>query len=193
MVRQQRTRLVASSLAFVMVMALTAAMWPAGGAAQDDSRMLRVFSARCPADNAVDPTRGECDGTPSVDVVFHAGRPMTDFYITRRTNAAGIVAFPIEDLPLNGTIRLIQELPRGTARFVAFCFDEAGAPLAITYEDFPENEPPIGVAAVDVGEEGDARCDWYTAPLSSVSGYASAGTPAAAWVPAATPVATPEP
>jgi hypothetical protein len=191
MTRQRRVRLVASSLAFVMVMALTAAMWPAGVTAQDGSRMLRVFSARCPADDAVDPTRGECDGTPNVDVVFHVGRPMTDFYITGRTNTAGIVAFPIEDLPLNGTIRLIQELPPGTARFVAFCFDEAGAPLAITYEDFPENEPPIGVAAVDVGEEGDARCDWYTAPPGGTSGYARAGTATPAWAPAATPAATP--
>ena len=47
------------------------------------------------------------------------------------------------------------------------CVDEDGNPLQLTYEDFPENIPPIGVADVSVGETGDVRCDWYDIPATA--------------------------
>ena len=107
----------------------------------------------------------QCDGNPMPGVAFRAGRPYTDLFLTARTDEAGIVAFDIAGLPLNGTLRVIEELPSGTARFVAYCVDEAGAPLRIAYEDFPQNVPPIGVADVSVDHAGDVRCDLYTVPM----------------------------
>ena len=94
-------------------------------------------------------------------VGFRVGRPYTDFFITAYTDAAGIVAFEIEGLPLRGTIRIIEELPPRTARIVAYCVDDAGAPLPLTYIAVPGNVPPIMVADLAVGETRDVACDWY--------------------------------
>src|SRR3954464_12968885 len=75
----------------------------------------------------------------------------------------GIVAFDIAGLSLDRIIRIIEELPPSMERFFASCVDEAGAPLAITYEILPQNVPPIAAAYVAVGDKGDVRCDWYNA------------------------------
>jgi hypothetical protein len=161
---------VSGSLAIAVVMLLTAALWPIGAAtAQDGSRNLTIFKARCPAGYAGDASADECDDTPGVDVPFRVGRPLTDFFTTARTDDEGLVVFDIEGLPLRGTIRIVEELAPGTARFVTYCVDEAGDPLDITYEDIPENDPPIGVADVAVGEVGNVRCDWYNVPATDAN------------------------
>jgi hypothetical protein len=161
----RRPGFLSSGLAIAVVMVLTAALWPTGEAtAQDGGRTLTIYKASCPAGYAGDASADECDATPVAGVPFRVGRPLTDFFTTARTDGEGLLVFDIEGLPLRGTIRIIEELAPGTARFVAYCVDEAGAPLAITYEDVPENVPPIGVADVSVGEVGNILCDWYNVP-----------------------------
>jgi hypothetical protein len=138
-------------------------------AAQDyASRTLRIFAALCPAGYAGESFADECGDTPVVATRFRVGRPLTDFFTTALTDDEGVVNFDIAGLPLEGTIRIVEELAPETARFVTSCVDEDGNPLDITYEDFPENIPPIGVADVSVGETGDVRCDWYEIPATAV-------------------------
>jgi hypothetical protein len=100
------------------------------------------------------------------DVTFRVGRPCTDFVFTGRAEIEGIKAFEIADLPYRGMIRIIEELPLGTARVGASCINEAGTPLTITDEPFPENDPPLSAALVAARETGDVRCDWYNVPVS---------------------------
>jgi hypothetical protein len=153
-----------SLVSVAMVLAITIWLVPAVPAQDDAARTITILAARCPAGYMGDASADECDDAPMPGVAFRAGRPYTDFFLTARTDAAGIVAFEFAGLPYRGTLRVIEELPPGTARFVANCVDAAGTPLAITYEDFPENVPPIGVADVSVGDTGDVRCDWYNVP-----------------------------
>jgi hypothetical protein len=150
----------------VLTMALTSALGSAGPAtAQDEAtRTLTILAARCPAGYASDASADECDDAPVHGVTFRVGRPYTDFVITARTDDAGVVMFDIADLPYRGTVRIIEELPPGTARVVAYCVDDAGAPVTVTDEPFPDNDPPIAAALVTVGDAGDIRCDWYNVP-----------------------------
>jgi len=56
---------------------------------------------------------------------------------------------------------VIEQLPAATTGFVAYCVDELGNPLGVTYADYSESNPSIGVADVAVGEAGNVACDWY--------------------------------
>ena len=148
----------------VVAVVLAAALASSSVTAQDDAtRTLTIFAVRCSTDSPEDASGAPCDGLPMSDVAFRAGRPFTDFVLTGRTDEAGIVAFDIAGLPANGIIRVIEELPPGTERFLVSCVDEAGAPLAITYENLPQNVPPIAAAYVTVGDTGDVLCNWYNA------------------------------
>ena len=124
------------------------------------TRTLTIFAARCPAGYAGDASADECDDAPVQDVTFRVGRPFTDFVITGRTNSDGIVVFDIAGLPYRGTVRVIEDLPLGAARVVAYCVDDAGTPLTIADEPFPDNDPPIAAALITVGETGNVHCDW---------------------------------
>ena len=152
----------------IVVLVLATAMWPTRDAAAQSgaSRTLTILAARCPAGYTGDASADECDDSPMPDVTFRVGRPYTDFVITARTDDAGVVVFDIADLPLRGSIRVIEELPPGTARVVPYCVDDAGAPVPISDEPFPDNDPPIAAALVTVGEAGGIRCDWYNVPGS---------------------------
>ncbi len=98
---------------------------------------------------------------------FRVGRPFTDaFYEYVHTDAEGLVAFEFDGLPLDGTLRVIEELPSGTDRFVVFCVDETGSALDITYVDYSASNPNLGVADVAVGSAGDVACDWYNVPVA---------------------------
>jgi hypothetical protein len=137
-------------------------VWSAAGAAQDEAtRTLTLLAARCPATYVGDASADECDNAPMPGVAFRVGRPFTDFFMSAYTDASGLVVFDITNLPLHGIVRLMEELPPRTARIVAYCVDQAGAPLPLTYVAMPGNEPPIMVADVSVGETGDVYCDWY--------------------------------
>lgn len=155
-----------SAVALAMTVALIGAAWPVeeatgqGGA----GRTITVYKAECPPGYAGDASADECDENPIAGVRFRVGRPFTDaFYEYVPTDAEGLVAFEIDGLPLNGTLRVIEELPAGTERFVAYCVDGAGDPLGIVYPEDMGN-PALGVADVAVGEAGDAACDWYNVP-----------------------------
>jgi hypothetical protein len=163
MMLERRTGVVAGKLAVVIMLVLTTMMWPAGGASAQDgvSRTLTLLAALCPPYYVGDASADECDNAPMPGVGFRVGRPYTDFFMTAYTDAAGLVAFDITELPLNGTIRLSEELPPRTARIVAYCVDQTGIPLPLTYVAVPSNVPPIMVADIAVGETGDVYCDWY--------------------------------
>ena len=136
--------------------------------AQDVARRtLTILAAECPAGYAEDASTDECDDSPMPDVTFRVSRPLTDFVITERTDDEGLVTFDIAGLPLRGTIRVIEELPPGIARTVAYCVDAAGTPVPISDEPFPDNDPPIAAAQVTVGNVGDVRCDWYNVTENS--------------------------
>lgn len=158
MIRVRRVRLAVEAL----VLAVALASSPV--TAQDDAtRTLTIIAVGCSTGSSGDASGAPCESLPMSGVAFRAGRPFTDFVLTGRTDEAGKVAFDIAGLPSDGTIRVIEELPPRTERFLASCVDEAGAPLAITYENLPQNVPPIAAAYVTVGDTGDVRCEWYNA------------------------------
>ena len=166
------------SIAVVLLM-FAAALGSAGDLTAQDgaSRTLTIFAARCPAGYAGDASADECDDSPMPDVTFRVGRPFTDFVVAGRTDDAGVVVFDIADLPLRGTIRVIEELPPGTARVVPYCVDDAGTPVTISHEPFPNNLPPIAAALVTVGDAGDIRCDRYSVSVSDDPGQATEPNP----------------
>jgi hypothetical protein len=161
MIGSHRRRLAA--VALVLATALTSS----SVTAQDDAtRTLAIFAVGCSADSLGDASDAPCDGLPMSGIAFRAGRPFTDFVLTGQTDEAGMVTFDIAGLPLDGIVRVIEELPLRTERFLASCVNEAGDPLAITHENLPQNVPPLAVAYVTVGDTGDVRCDWYNAPAT---------------------------
>jgi len=137
-----------------------------GLTAPDDARRtLTVYAAECPAGYAGNASSDECDDNPAAGVSFRIGRPFTEAFTDYvPTDGEGLVYFGFAGLPLDGTLRMIEELPANTEHFVAFCVDELGTPLSITYADYSEGNPSIGVADVAVGEAGDVACDWYNVP-----------------------------
>ena len=151
-------------------------------AQEEGARALTIFATRCTAGYPGHASADECDDTPMPNVTFRVGRPFTDFVMTARTDDAGMVTFDIADLPLRGTIRVIEELPPGTARVVTCCVDDAGIPAPITDAPVPDNDPPVAAADVSVGNAGDIRCDWYNVPISIDD-----ATPATSATPASTP------
>jgi hypothetical protein len=167
MARKRRTAVASCTLPIVFMMLIATAIWATGGASAQDgaSRTLTILAARCPAYYVGAAAADECDDAPMPGVPFRAGRPFTDFYMAASTDAAGLVAFDITGLPVNGTIRVIQETPPRTARIVVYCVDQAGAPLQHTYVPMHGNVPPVMVADVAVGETGNAYCDWYNVAL----------------------------
>ena len=149
----------------VVLLVCAAALSPHAAASQDGAtRTLTILTARCPAVYAGDASADECDDSPMPNVTFRVGRPFAHFVITARTDDAGVVMFDIAALPYRGTVRIFQELPTGTAHVVPYCIDDAGTPLTISEEPFPDNAPPIAAALVTVGDVGDIRCDWYNVP-----------------------------
>jgi hypothetical protein len=152
----------------VALLVCAVALRPRAATSQDGAtRTLTILAARCPAGYMGDASADECDDFPMPDVTFRVGRPFSDFVITARTDDAGMVAFDIADLPLRGAIRVIEELPPGIARVVPYCVDDAGFPVTISDEPFPNNDPPIAVALVTVGDAGHICCDWYNVPGSN--------------------------
>jgi hypothetical protein len=167
MARKRRTAVTICNLSVVFMLMIATAIWAIGGASAQDgaSQTLTILAARCPASYVGAAAADECDDAPMPSVAFRAGRPSTDFFMTASTDAAGLVSFDITDLPLNGTIRLIEELPPRTARIVVYCVDQAGTPLQHTYVPLYGNVPPVMVADIAVGEMGNAYCDWYNVSL----------------------------
>lgn len=151
-------------LAVVLLVCAVALNSHAAASQDGATHTLTILAARCPAVYAGDASADECDDSPMPDVTFRVGRPYTDFVITARTDDAGVVVFDIAALPYRGTVRIIEELPPGMARVVPYCVDDAGTPVAISEEPFPDNDPPIAAALVTVGDAGDIRCDWYNVP-----------------------------
>ncbi len=171
-----------------LVLALALAVVAAGGATAQDgaSRTLTIYKAECWPGYEGDASANECDANPVPGIPFRVGRPFTDVFSEYiPTDAEGLVAFGFDGLPLDGTLRVIEQLPAGTEYFVAYCVDAAGAPLRIDYPDDVGN-PDLGVADVTVGETGDVRCDWYNVPGADPA--ADRGAPAPTLPPA--PVAT---
>jgi hypothetical protein len=167
MARKRLAAVASCTLPIVFMMMIATAIWATGGASAQAGagRTLTILAARCPANYVGAAAADECDDAPMPGVTFRAGRPSTDFFMTAATAAAGLVSFDITGLPLNGTIRVIQETPPRTARIVVYCVDQAGAPLQHTYVPMHGNVPPIMVADVAVGETGHAYCDWYNVAL----------------------------
>lgn len=134
------------------------------------SRTLTIYKAECPPGYMGDASADECDANPVPGVPFRIGRPFTDaFYENVSTDAEGLVAFEFDGLPLDGTLRVIEELPANTAHFVVYCVDDSGDALDITYGDYAESNPDLGVVDIAVGEAGDVACDWYNVPATATA------------------------
>lgn len=139
------------------------------------SRTLTIYKAKCPPGYAGNASADECDANPVAGVPFRIGRPFTDaFYEFVPTDADGLVTFEFNGLPLDGTLRVIEELPTDTERFVVYCVDESGDALDITYVDYAESNPGIGVVDIAVGEAGDVSCDWYNVPATTTANESEA-------------------
>lgn len=161
-IRQRAFAIGSAIAASAALLVATAFEAPAQGPAQ---RTLTILAVACPPGYVGNATAYECADAPMPGVVFRAGRPLTDFFLTAPTDAAGLVTFDITDLPLDGTIRVIEEVPDRTARIVVSCVDQPGAPLPITYVPMHGNVPPIMVADIAAGETGNVACDWYNVRL----------------------------
>jgi len=136
--------------------------------AVDTSRTLTIYKAECPPGYTGDASADECDANPVPGVPFRIGRPFTDaFYENVPTDAEGLVAFEFNGLPLDGTLRVIEEIPANTEDFVVYCVDDSGDPLDLTYVDYTVSNPGLGVVDVAVGERGDVACDWYNVPQAA--------------------------
>lgn len=129
------------------------------------SRTLTIYKAECPPGYMGGASADECDANPVPGVPFRIGTPFTDaFSANVSTDAEGLVIFEFDGPPLDGTLRVIEELPAETESFVVYCVDAAGDALDITYVDYAESNPGIGVVDIAVGEAGDVACDWYNVP-----------------------------
>lgn len=138
---------------------------PLGTTEESGSRILTIYKAACPSSYTGDASADECDANPVPGVPFRIGRPFTDAFSDNvPTDAEGLVSFEFNGLPLDGTLRVIEELPADTERFVVYCVDGSGDPLSITYLDNSVSNPGLGVVDVEVGEQGDVACDWYNVP-----------------------------
>lgn len=138
---------------------------PLGTANHDVDRTLTIYKAQCPAGYVGDASADECDANPVSGVPFRIGLPFTDAFTDFvATDNEGLVVFDIDDVALDGTLRVIESVPSNTERFVVYCVDESNAALNITYVDYPESSPDIGVVDVAVGTTGNILCDWYNVP-----------------------------
>lgn len=138
---------------------------PLGTANHDADRTLTIYKAECPAGYVGDASAEECDANPVSGVPFRIGLPFTDAFTDFvATDNEGLVVFDIDDVALDGTLRVIESVPSDTERFVVYCVDESNATLSITYVDYPESSPDIGVVDVAVGTTGNILCDWYNVP-----------------------------
>lgn len=134
------------------------------------SRTLTIYKAECPPGYMGDASADECDANPVPGVPFRIGRPFTDaFSANVSTDPEGLVAFEFDGLPLDGTLRVIEELPPNTAHFVVYCVDDSGDALDITYVDYAESNPDPGVVDIAVGEASDVACDWYNVPVTATA------------------------
>lgn len=134
------------------------------------SRTLTIYKAECPPGYTGDASADECDADPVAGVPFRVGRPSPDaFYEYAPTDSEGLVVFEIDGLPFDGTLRIIEELPADSERFVVYCVDDSGEALGITYVDNTVSNPALGVVDIAVGETGDIACDWYNVPLPSAA------------------------
>lgn len=134
-----------------------------------------------------DASADECDDNPSAGVPFRVGRPFTDAFTDFvPTDGEGLVTFGFDGLPLDGTLRVIEQIPAGIGHFVAYCVDESGGELGVAYPDYAESSPGIGVADVAVGTADNVLCDWYNVPRATASSDGShapqrRGTPLLDW------------
>ncbi len=136
--------------------------------AMDTGRTLTIYKAECPPGYTGHASGDECDANPVPGVPFRIGRPSTDaFYENVPTDAEGLVAFEFNGLPLDGTLRVIEELPADTEHFVVYCVDDSGDPLEIGYVDNTVSNPALGVVDLAVGEQGDVACDWCNVPQTA--------------------------
>lgn len=159
------------SAAFVAAITITSVGTPSAVAAGQEStgasdagHTITLYAAACPPDYAGDASADECDADPVAGVPFRVGRPFSEAftdYVT--TGDDGQVVLRFDGLPANGALRVIGSLPIGTARFVAYCLDDAGTPLEVSYPGDVGN-PHLGVADVAVGSASDVLCDWYLVP-----------------------------
>jgi hypothetical protein len=158
--------LLGGGLLVALALAGMVAIWPASGATAQDGarRTLTIYKAECPPGYVGEASADECDTSPVTGVPFRVGRPFTEAFTDYvPTDDEGLVAFEFDGLPLDGTLRVIEQIPANTERFVVYCVDGAGDPLSIAYPDDVGN-PDLGVADVAVGEAGDVACDWYNVP-----------------------------
>lgn len=138
---------------------------PLGTAIYDADRTLTIYTAECPVGYVGDASADECDANPVSSVPFQIGLPFTDAFTDFVvTDNEGLVIFDIENVALDGTLRVIESVPSGTEQVVVYCVDESNDALAITYVDYLESNPDIGVVDVAVGTTGDILCDWYNVP-----------------------------
>jgi hypothetical protein len=144
-------------------------LMPSAQTADDDvGRTLTIYKAECPVGYVGDASADECDANPVSGVPFRIGLPFTDAFTDYvATDDEGLVIFDIDDVAFDGTLRVIESVPSGTEEFVAYCVDESNTALGITYVDYSERNPDIGVVDMAVGTTGDIRCDWYNVPEAS--------------------------
>lgn len=165
--RQQHRIL--NMLLIALLLAAVVSTWPLHSAfAQDNmTRTLTIFDAECPAGYMGSASADECDNSPAAGVLFRIGRPFTEAFTDFvPTDNDGLVTFGFGDASwLNGTLRVIEQLPTGTASFVAYCVDETGNSLRITYPAVGDFN--LGVADIGAGKSGNVACDWYNVPESS--------------------------
>lgn len=158
------------TIALVLIVGILSTLGPVGDlAAQNPSgRTLTILSAQCPPGYAGSASADECDNNPLPGVRFRVGRPFTDAFTDfASTSMEGLASFEFDGMPLNGTLRIVEEIPLGTDRIVVYCVDDAGSPLEITYVDYAQTSPDIGVVDVSVGVAGNVACDWYHVPVGT--------------------------
>lgn len=168
MLRSQASRVGATT---VVVLVLLAVGWPTVEVDSQDSTggSITIYKAECSSEYTGNASADECDDNPVAGIPFRVGRPYSEaFTWDVPTNDDGLVTFDITGLLLDGILRVIEILPTGTERFVAYCVDDTGTPLDISYPDDVGN-PALGVADVAVGDAGDVACDWYNVPKSNSS------------------------
>lgn len=133
-------------------------------------RTLTIYSAECPPEYTGDASNDECDGNPVPGVPFRIGRPNSEAFTNfMSTGDDGLVTFEFDSLARDGTLRVIEELPAETERFVVYCVNEDGEAIDVSYVDYATSRPGIGVVDLAVGSEESVLCDWYNVPRASTA------------------------
>jgi hypothetical protein len=132
------------------------------------ARTITIFSVFCPAEAVGDGSADTCEDNPIAGDLFQIGSPAsgaaTEFV---PTDESGLVSFEFDSLAAGDTLRVVQQPPPGAARFLAYCLDETGLRLGITYPTLPDPGFAMGAADIAVGESREVLCDWYSIPAST--------------------------